>query len=91
MPGLNAGILEHAFEKLLSHDFVLGPAADGGYYLIGMKKFYPAVFEGIEWSTSSVFEKTIDRINGLGKTWSTVQTLRDLDDEADWKVFEHSL
>lgn len=51
--------LEHAF-KLLSHnDFVVGPAEDGGYYLLGMKKLKPTLFQNKDWGTPSVLEDTL--------------------------------
>ncbi len=87
IPGLSAGILENAFNKLEDHDFVIGPAEDGGYYLIGMKKFYPAVFEGIAWSTPAVFEATLNRINALGKSWACMERLMDVDDVGDWERY----
>ena len=84
IPGLSAAILELAFEKLSTHDFVIGPAEDGGYYLIGMKTFEPSVFQGIIWSTSSVFKKTVDRMKAIGKSWYLLPTLPDVDTEEDW-------
>ncbi len=85
IPGLSREILELAFEKLRDHDFVIGPAEDGGYYLIGMKVFEPAVFQDIAWSTPAVFEKTIWRMEGLGKTWFQLPMLSDVDYEEDWE------
>ncbi len=85
IPGLSREILELAFEKLQDHDFVIGPAEDGGYYLIGMKVFEPAVFQDIEWSTPAVFEKTIRKMEGLGKNWFQLPTLSDVDYEEDWE------
>lgn len=84
IPGLSAAILELAFEKLSTHDFVVGPAEDGGYYLIGMKTFESSVFQGITWSTSSVFEKTVDRMKAIGKSCYLLPTLPDVDTEEDW-------
>ena len=85
IPGLSREILELAFEKLSEFDFVIGPAEDGGYYLIGMKTFEPAVFQGITWSTPTVFEKTIQKIEVLGETWFQLPTLSDVDFEEDWE------
>lgn len=85
IPGLSAGILAEAFEKLSHNDFVIGPAEDGGYYLIGMKAFYPTVFEQITWSVPTVFEETIQQMEALGKSWSAVKTLSDVDNVDDWE------
>ena len=52
--------LELAFQKLEKNDFVIGPAEDGGYYLVGMKSFFPKVFRKKSWGTSSVLKDTLD-------------------------------
>lgn len=51
--------LEKAFKALAENDFVIGPAEDGGYYLLGMKKFKPELFYGKEWGTDTVLEATL--------------------------------
>ena len=56
-PELNAGIIMNAFAYLNIHDVVIGPAADGGYYLLGMKQYFSQTFENINWSTETVFER----------------------------------
>ncbi|MEO1260262.1 MAG: TIGR04282 family arsenosugar biosynthesis glycosyltransferase [Bacteroidota bacterium] len=81
---ISAAIINDGFEKLNTYDFVLGPAHDGGYYLIGMKKPAPGVFENIEWSTKKVAEKTLENITDLGKTCFLLPTLSDIDYEEDW-------
>ena len=84
IPGLRPDILQEALEQLSSHDFVIGPAEDGGYYLIGMRAFEPAVFQGINWSTSAVFSGTIHAIQRLGKSFHCLPLLADVDVEEDW-------
>ena len=64
---LTAEIIQEAFDQLDHHDFVIGPAMDGGYYLLGMLEPNPGLFEQMEWSTEEVFSTTINRIQGLGK------------------------
>lgn len=81
---LTTEILESAFAKLETKDFVIGPADDGGYYLIGMKVFTPKVFENIDWSTEKVFPQTVDFINQQNKTYTLLPTLSDIDYEEDW-------
>lgn len=88
-PGLNSELLLNAFNALESHDIVIGPAADGGYYLLGMSKLYPELFEGVEWSTSEVYGQTVDIISKLGLSFSLMPVLRDLDNEDDLKYFNH--
>ena len=79
VPGLTSDILRQALESLRSHDIVIGPAADGGYYLIGMKLFCPELFAAIDWGTESVYEQTRDIIKGLGLTVAQLPLLCDVD------------
>ncbi|MBF2019619.1 MAG: TIGR04282 family arsenosugar biosynthesis glycosyltransferase [Hydrococcus sp. C42_A2020_068] len=57
-PELNVAILSEAFTALERYDLVLGPARDGGYYLIGLSRLVPQLFQGIAWGTSEVFAQT---------------------------------
>lgn len=59
---LEASHIEEAFEKLKNKDVVIGPATDGGYYLIGLKKTYPKIFQNKNWGTSSVREDTLKNL-----------------------------
>ena len=59
---LEAPHIEEAFEKLEKKDVVIGPATDGGYYLIGLKKTYPKIFQNKNWGTSSVREDTLKNL-----------------------------
>lgn len=59
---LESNDLTCAFQALKNHEFVLGPAMDGGYYLLGMRHYRPEVFENIPWSTAGVFQKTVAAI-----------------------------
>jgi hypothetical protein len=61
---------------------VLGPAADGGYYLIGMKQFYERLFEEIDWSTERVYRQTITRAGEIGVPVTALAEWYDVDDEA---------
>ena len=60
---LTRDLINEAFDRLDDHDFVVGPANDGGYYLLGMNAFYPELFQNMEWSTDTVLEKTLSKIN----------------------------
>ncbi len=64
-PSLNEDILSDAFESLDNNDIVIGPAYDGGYYLLGMKTLYSSLFQNIEWSTPNVFTTTIATCKNL--------------------------
>ena len=59
---LEASHIKEAFEKLEKKDVVIGPATDGGYYLIGLKKTYPEIFQNKNWGTSSVREDTLKNL-----------------------------
>jgi len=85
IPNISKKIIEDAFEKLDQFDVVIGPAEDGGYYLIGMKQDFPSLFEGMEYSHPNVFEELIDAIEEAGLKYTTVQTLFDLDTKEDMK------
>jgi rSAM/selenodomain-associated transferase 1 len=86
IPDLPISIIDSAFSSLGKNDAVLGPASDGGYYLIGFKKssFLPHVFHEIPWSTPSVFRETMEifrlsryRVHTLPQ-WNDVDTFDDL-------------
>lgn len=80
---LNSGIIEEAFKALEENDYVLGPAKDGGYYLIGMKNLNKDVFQNKEWSTENVFLDTLLDIKNQGKSHYLLPTLSDVDTEDD--------
>lgn len=80
---LTSELIKHAFSELERHDFVIGPAKDGGYYLLGMKYPEIRVFENKRWSTSTVFTDTLKDIKGLSKTVFVLPELTDIDTLAD--------
>lgn len=84
-PGLDQTLLESAREKLLSADVVLGPAADGGYYLIGMNAPCAALFEGIPWSTPSTLARTREAVRRQGLRCVELPVLEDIDDAPSWE------
>jgi len=81
---LTPEIVQAAFDKLDKNPFVIGPAMDGGYYLLGMNQFSPEVFRDIEWSTDAVFPTTVQRIERMNQTYSLLPVLSDIDYEEDW-------
>ena len=78
-PTLPGSYIMQAFESLDHHDVVLGPADDGGYYLIGIKKAREALFQDIDWSTNSVLKTTIRRVRKLGLNYSLLDSWYDVD------------
>ena len=84
---LTEKIVQDAFDILENKDFVIGPAIDGGYYLIGMRQFFPEIFQNIEWSTDAVFPDTVGIIEGMDKTYGLLPELSDIDYEEDWEKY----
>lgn len=80
---LETSIISQAFEALISNDVVIGPAFDGGYYLLAMRHFHPELFDDKQWSTETVFERTVSDIRSLGLKYTQLRTLRDVDTEGD--------
>lgn len=86
-PDLKTEDLNQAFLNLSQPDLVIGPAKDGGYYLIGMSQFIPEVFENIPWSTSTVLDKTLERANSLKIGYAFLRTHTDIDTVEDLEIF----
>ncbi len=82
-PDLTADILGAAFAVLTEHDAVLGPAADGGYYLVGIRPPQPGIFDNVPWGTDQVLSVTRERIAAQGLSWAEVTTLTDIDRPED--------
>lgn len=82
---LNERILKNAFERLQLHgnDIVLGPARDGGYYLLGMSRYFGNIFKKVEWSTNRVLEQTIKNITDSGLSCYLMESLGDVDTAED--------
>lgn len=82
-PGISSGLLEEAYRELDKHDLVIGPSKDGGYYLLGMNRYLPELFENIEWSTDRVLPVTLKRAKSLSLTVGLLAELNDIDTEED--------
>lgn len=70
---------------------VLGPAADGGYYLIGLKRFHPHLFAAIDWSTERVYRQTAARAGEIGLAVVRLREWYDVDDGASLAVLAREL
>ncbi len=81
IPALDDVVLGDAFDALKANDVdvVGGPAEDGGYYLIGMKRLHADLFRDVVWSTESVFETTRLRVRENGLKMKELGVLRDVD------------
>ena len=82
-PSLPPQVLQQAVAALDAHELVLGPAQDGGYYLIGLKHLVPELFEGISWSTDTVLAQTLARAAVLGLDVIQLPAWYDVDTAAD--------
>ena len=78
-PSLTSNDMKAAFEQLESHDVVIGPALDGGYYLIGLNADHATLFADVDWSTSVVFEQTLQKSLALNLSVHAFRKLPDVD------------
>jgi rSAM/selenodomain-associated transferase 2/rSAM/selenodomain-associated transferase 1 len=88
IPHITPRILHGAFEGLRSTDVVLGPARDGGYYLIGMRRASPQLFVDLPWGTEMVMERTKRIAHDLGFSVVLLDTLDDVDRPEDLHLWE---
>jgi len=82
-PAITANHVEQAFHALRQHQVVLGPAQDGGYYLVGLSCDCGALFQNIAWSTSQVFDQTVAIATQLRLSLATLEPLPDIDRPED--------
>ncbi len=87
-PDLNAQLMAEAFQALHQHDLVLGPAVDGGYYLIGLRRLIPELFTGIRWSTAEVLPETLRIAHRLELAVAKLRLLSDVDRPEDLSVWK---
>jgi rSAM/selenodomain-associated transferase 1 len=80
---LNTDIVANAFIELSNYDIVVGPALDGGYYLLGMNNHHPQLFYNMTWSTNTVLKETLARCAELGLRYFLLPILSDIDNEND--------
>ncbi|MGD2271556.1 MAG: TIGR04282 family arsenosugar biosynthesis glycosyltransferase, partial [Desulfobacterales bacterium] len=98
IPGITVDILQQAFDLLDKNDLVLGPATDGGYYLIGLqkdsfKRAIPRLFIGISWGTQSVLNDSLEIAKSIGLKYRLLEKLADVDrpeDLAVWQQIRHT-
>jgi len=88
IPDLPLAFIQESFAALETYDSVIGPAFDGGYYLIGFKQesFLPEAFQGIEWGTDTVLTRTLNILGANQRTAYLLPPLRDIDTLEDLKV-----
>ncbi len=87
IPDLAERHLRRAFALLSDHDLVLGPANDGGYYLIGLIRTVPELFEGVSWGGPEVLARTLEKARSLDLRVGLIETLRDIDTPEDYRIW----
>lgn len=86
---LNEHIISDAFDILKNSEVVIGPAKDGGYYLLGMQKLYKDLFINKHWSTENVLLDTLLDVSQLNISMKLLPTLSDIDEEKDLEVHKN--
>ena len=85
---LETYMIKEAFAVLENNDVVLGPAKDGGYYMIGMTAFLPTLFEDKNWSTDDLLMDTISDLKKMNAKYYLLKTLNDIDTIEDLKALD---
>ncbi len=90
-PDIDIGIIDEAYAFLENRDVVIGPAEDGGYYLIGFQKkaFDGDVFSGIDWGTEHVYQQTLQHVHDAGLITHVLPVWQDIDTFEDLTAFYH--
>ena len=83
LPALTADLLRCAFDALDAHPAVLGPARDGGYYLLGLRGMMDGIFAGVPWSTPDVLAATLERFRAAGVEPAMLEEMADVDQVED--------
>jgi uncharacterized protein len=87
---ISADDIRMAWSALRTRDVVLGPARDGGYWLIGLRMLHRELFEDIPWSTENVLNRTVGKARAAGLKIELLRELSDVDTFEDWKRFVDS-
>lgn len=97
LPDISNQLIQKTIYELEINDYVIGPAEDGGYYLLGMNSLQKSLFENINWSTKTVFEDTLNKLYILSGKVKVLEKLNDIDTEEElinWmeknKAIDHS-
>jgi hypothetical protein len=90
-PDINEDYINQAFAALNSNDVVIGPAMDGGYVLLGLKKFSIEIFNNISWSTDKVLSQTKKNLKNLSLEYNELDVMHDLDRPEDLRKYKEFL
>jgi uncharacterized protein len=89
-PHVDTLLLAQAFQSLQTHDLVIGPASDGGYYLIGLTQVIPELFQNMPWSTDRIFPRTIAIAQQQHLSIALLPVLTDVDYPDDLSIWEQA-
>jgi hypothetical protein len=87
VPELDAATIRSAYETLSTHDVVIGPSTDGGYYLLGMNALTKPLFDGVTWSVETVLQHTLATVQSLNLSYQLLPQLSDIDTENDFRDY----
>lgn len=87
LPDLNIKHIDEAFHKLEEHEVIFGPAKDGGYYLLGLSKMQPCIFQNKPWSEAHLLEVTLKELGQKNVSLTLLETLNDIDTFEDLKDY----
>jgi len=88
---VNETLFNGAFGNLDTHDCVIGPTFDGGYYLLALKASHPELFENIAWSSDQTLAQTLERAQMANVRVALLSRLNDVDTADDWNIAEQFL
>lgn len=81
--GITQDTVTKTLQYLNERDVVIGPAEDGGYYLLGLSSHTPEIFDSIDWSTNKVFHQTVEKAKQLNLSYTVLEPLKDVDEPSD--------
>jgi uncharacterized protein len=87
-PAITTRLLKDALDSLYRHELVVGPAVDGGYYLIGLRRVIPDLFQAVKWGTNEVLAETMRRAAKFGVTAAVLPTEGDVDCPEDLYLWD---
>ncbi len=90
-PYISSRDIDTAWQNLAQKDVCVGPATDGGYWLIGLRAMQPELFKDIPWSTQKVLAQTLLKCRQANLSIALLHILSDVDERADWEEFLKSL
>ena len=90
-PTLPIAMVQDAFDRLKQHDVVIGPARDGGYYLLGCRAIVPDIFQEVAWGSGQVFAQTIQQLDSMSLSYSVLAPWYDIDHLEDLHTLHQEL